>query len=231
MNHFLSRASSSRLRDSRSSLPPCRPFQSLHFANRNPAKSMKTSRERNFNRYSFTQFEGALVAEASFGGEKAVARYRTPKAVFDRENCGALAVRDVRRRGDVLIGGRLRVAVALCLPMFVRLGLSVFRRRQPGATVAVARRAGIAEARDRRGRKQDQKQQSETDSHNFRLHKILSMASRGREGAPTYLLPWSQISCGEGGRLYSFGHFHIVVCSPLNLSQMEQTPLLEFSKM
>jgi hypothetical protein len=28
--------------------------QSLHFANRNPAKSTKTSHEQNFNRYTFT---------------------------------------------------------------------------------------------------------------------------------------------------------------------------------
>ena len=59
---------------------------------------MKTSNVEKFNRYTFTQFEGALFAEASFGGEKAVASYRTPKAAFGRENCGALGVRDVGRR-------------------------------------------------------------------------------------------------------------------------------------
>src|SRR5208282_4180501 len=33
-------------------------FQSLHFANRNRPKSMKTRRKRKFNRYTFTQFQG-----------------------------------------------------------------------------------------------------------------------------------------------------------------------------
>jgi hypothetical protein len=64
MSHFLSRllavarGSSSRLRDSRCSLPPapCLPTprnRSLHFANRNRPNSMKTSAEEKFNRYTF----------------------------------------------------------------------------------------------------------------------------------------------------------------------------------
>jgi hypothetical protein len=86
---------------------------------------MKKGHVQKFNRYTFTQYEGALVAEAGFGEEKAVASYCTPKAVFDREKGGALAVRNVRR--GVLIGRWLRVAIALRLAMFVRLGLRIFR--------------------------------------------------------------------------------------------------------
>src|SRR5580658_3329551 len=103
----------------------------------------------------------------------------------DTENFGALVLRGVGRRGTVLIGGRWRVAIALRRPMLVRLRLRIFRRGESGATVTAAWGAGSAEARDRHRRKQDQKQQSETDSHDFRLHKILSIAPRGREGAPT----------------------------------------------
>jgi hypothetical protein len=78
--HFLSRASSSRPRDSRvsglvpmlrdanpefrRSLPPetshlFPAFQSLHFANRNRPNSMKTSAEKKFNRYTFRVFRGS----------------------------------------------------------------------------------------------------------------------------------------------------------------------------
>jgi hypothetical protein len=41
------------------------PFQSLHFANRNPAKSMKTRRERKFNRYTFTVLQSRASREGS----------------------------------------------------------------------------------------------------------------------------------------------------------------------
>jgi hypothetical protein len=136
----------------------------------------------------------------------------------DRENCGALTVRGVGRRGAVLVGGRWRVAIALRLPVFLRLRPSIFRRGESGATVAATRGARSAEARDRYRRKQDQKQQSETDSHDFRLHKTLSMAPRGG-GAPTYLSArrngtFAGESCAEprlviggDGGLYSFEHF------------------------
>jgi len=167
----------------------------------------------------------------------------TPELHGDRENCRALVVRAVRRRRGVLIGGRLRLAIALRLPMFVRLRLSIFRRGQTGAAVAVARGTGSADARDRYRRKQDQKQQSETDSHDFLVHKILSMAPRGREGARTYLLAYLSArkknvlnrfgssdrngtcageSCAEArliigvdGGLYSFEHFCAVAGLPL----------------
>ena len=37
-------------------------IQSLHFANRNPANPMKTSRLKNFNRYTFTGVRAARFA-------------------------------------------------------------------------------------------------------------------------------------------------------------------------